>query len=158
MSIKNLAPNSENGSVTIELILVLPILILILMVIADFGRLIHDKLVVVGAANAAARYGSFNTTNYANNAGIINAALQSGVDIALINSDISITSRQCYCITNGGLSLALMGSCSDSCSGSGVDPSPAKFLTVTVTHAFVPMFIWPITIDPVSSSATMRVQ
>jgi len=51
----NKFPSRERGQAMVELALVLPILLLILMAIVDFGRIFHGHLSVTTAAREGAR-------------------------------------------------------------------------------------------------------
>lgn len=148
----------QRGSVTIELALLLPLFMVLLMAIGDFGRLVHHKLVVTSAVNAGVRYGSLNMTNFVDDAGIINAVEQGGIDLPIATANITLSPRQCFCITNNGQTLVLMADCVGTCSGLDVDPSPAKFLSVSVSQPFTPLFTWPISIGPITATASARAQ
>lgn len=153
-------PHTQHGIVSLELAMILPILTVLLMGVVDFGRLTRDKLIVINAANAGARFGSLNSTNFDNDAGIINAAKLSGNDLPILQENISVAPRSCYCITDNGMNLVLMASCTASCTGSGVDPTPAKYLTVSTSYDFVPMFSWSTILQPttITAASTMRAQ
>lgn len=152
--------NKQQGIVSVEFALILPILVILMLGVVDFGRLTRDKLIVINAANAGARFGSLNTTNFNNDAGIINAAKSSGNDLPILQANISVAPRTCYCITNNGLNLVLMATCTAACSGAGVDPTPAKYVTVSTSYAFVPLFSWSTILQPttITAASTMRVQ
>lgn len=53
----------ESGQALVELAIVLPILILVLMAIVDFGRVFHGNLAVTAAAREAARQASLGRTD-----------------------------------------------------------------------------------------------
>ncbi|MDO8692724.1 MAG: TadE/TadG family type IV pilus assembly protein [Sheuella sp.] len=150
----------QKGIVSVEFALILPVLMILLLGLIDFGRLTRDKLIVINAANAGARFGSLNPINFDDDNGIINAALSSGLDLPILQSDITVAPRSCYCITNNGLNMTLMASCFASCTGVGVDPTPAKYVTVSTGYFFNPLFTWPLILQPttITASSTMREQ
>lgn len=55
--------DSESGQALVELAIVLPILILVLVAIVDFGRVFHGNLAVTTAAREAARQASLGRTD-----------------------------------------------------------------------------------------------
>lgn len=57
MLAKTLKLRSEKGQSLVELALILPILIVILFGIIEFGRVFHSYLVITHAAREGARYG-----------------------------------------------------------------------------------------------------
>jgi Flp pilus assembly protein TadG len=86
---------AARGQSYVELALALPVLALILVVAADFGRLFYTYLEVINAARAGAQYGSNSVVTAANTAGIIAAAKQDGVNIP----NLTVTANQCTCGT-----------------------------------------------------------
>jgi len=62
------------GQSAVELALVTPILIVLLLVAADFGRVFYTSIAVNNAARAGAQYGSHSIVTAANSAGITAAA------------------------------------------------------------------------------------
>lgn len=51
---------TERGQALVEMALVLPILILIIFGIVEFGRILNAKLIVTGASREGARYAAVN--------------------------------------------------------------------------------------------------
>jgi len=96
------------GQSYVELAFALPVLALVLVVAADFGRLFYTYLEVINAARAAAQYGSNSVVAAANSAGMIAAAKQDGVNVA----NLTVTASQCTCATataSGGVCLCRYG-------------------------------------------------
>jgi Flp pilus assembly protein TadG len=83
------------GQSYVELAFALPVLALVLVVAADFGRLFYTYLEVINAARAAAQYGSNSVVAAANSAGMIAAARQDGVNV----TNLTVTASQCTCAT-----------------------------------------------------------
>jgi Flp pilus assembly protein TadG len=77
----------------IELALALPVLVLLLLAAADFGRLFYFWIAVNNAARAGAQYGSESLLNAANSTAMQNAATTDGSDIA----GLTATASQCAC-------------------------------------------------------------
>jgi Flp pilus assembly protein TadG len=83
------------GQSYVELAFALPVLALILVVTADFGRLFYTYVEVINAARAAAQYGSNSVVTAADSTGMIAAAKQDGVNIA----NLTVTASECTCGT-----------------------------------------------------------
>jgi Flp pilus assembly protein TadG len=86
---------AARGQSYVELAFALPVLALILVVAADFGRLFYTYVEVINAARAAAQYGSNSVVTAADSTGMIAAAKQDGVNIA----NLTVTASQCTCGT-----------------------------------------------------------
>jgi Flp pilus assembly protein TadG len=56
------ALRSKKGAAAVEFALILPILLLLVMGILEFGRVLHTYLVVVNAAREGARYAAVGTS------------------------------------------------------------------------------------------------
>jgi Flp pilus assembly protein TadG len=84
-----------------ELALALPVLILLLLAAADFGRIFYMWIAVNNAARAGAQYGSQSVTNAANSAGMQLAATTDGSNVA----GLSATASQCACTPVSGSSV-----------------------------------------------------
>ena len=86
---------AARGQSYVELAFALPVLAIILVVAADFGRLFYTYVEVINAARAGAQYGSNSVVTAANAAGMITAAKQDGVNIP----NLTVTASQCTCGT-----------------------------------------------------------
>lgn len=58
----NIFTKNENGQSVVELALTLPILILVLCAIIDFGWVFSNKLLILYSSREGARYGAVNAT------------------------------------------------------------------------------------------------
>lgn len=77
----------QNGQTLVEFALILPIFILVLMGIFDFGRAIYAYNTINNAARQAVRVGIVNQ-----NVGVIEAeAIQHGVSLSLDGADVTVT-------------------------------------------------------------------
>ena len=85
---------AENGSSLVELAVVLPVLFLLLLGVADFGRAYYLGMEVSQAANSAALYGSQAPSDAA---GIASAAVADAQDVpGFTTSSVTVTSG-CEC-------------------------------------------------------------
>ena len=106
---------SENGSSLVELAVVLPVLFLLLLGVADFGRAYYLGMEVSQAANSAALYGSQAPSDAA---GIANAAVADAQDVpGFTTSSVTVTSG-CEC--SDGSSPSLGCSAAPTCSTNAV--------------------------------------
>jgi Flp pilus assembly protein TadG len=92
---------AARGQSYVELAFALPVLAIILVVAADFGRLFYTYIEVINAARAGAQYGSNSVVTAANAAGMIAAAKQDGVNL----SNLTVTASQCTCRETISLSM-----------------------------------------------------
>ncbi len=119
-----------HGVAAVELALLVTVLLLLAFGAADFGRVLYAKIVLQGAANAGAQYGTRLTGAYTDTTGIQAAALADAGGL----SGISVSSSSsCFC--TGGGSVSCTGVCGDS---SETNPTPYIVLTVTTTYTFIP--------------------
>lgn len=95
---------AARGQSYVELAFALPVLAMILVVAADFGRLFYTYLEVINAARAAAQYGSNSVVTAADSSGMVAAAKQDGVNVA----NLTVTANQCTC----GTATASVPACS----------------------------------------------
>lgn len=122
----------------VEFALVLPVLLLIMFGIIEFGRLLLYYAVVTTSAREAARYGaaaggSGGTGNkYQDCDGIREAALRMGNLVGLEDNDTDIQIRY-----DKGPSTSVFGTCPPG--GSGPELAQGDRLLVTVTAQFEPI-------------------
>ncbi len=139
---------SEAGSAIVELAVAFPILALVTLGVAEFGKVYYAAITVAGAARTGAQYGAQNTVTSIDSAGINLAARNDAADVG----GISVTSsRFCRCPDGS------TPSCSGSCSGFGgpevfVRVSTSKTVTFVMKYPGLPSTL------SLSRTATFRVQ
>jgi len=79
--------HSEKGQALVEMALVLPILLLMLMAIVDFGRVFHGHLAVTSASRQAVREASLGRTD----AEISSAARSAAAPLAPTQITVTVT-------------------------------------------------------------------
>ena len=137
----------DEASAALELAVVIPVLLLLALGVAEYGRVYFTAIKVANAATAGAQYGAQNsgTTDSA----FVNpvARNDAGDPTVVVSSN-----RSCRCPDSEATVL-----CSTTCAGYG---SPQFFVSVTVSKS-VPLLLkypgLPPTI-PVSRTTTIRVQ
>ncbi len=116
---------SERGAELIEMAIVLPLLLLLIMGIVDFGFLFQRYVVLTNAAAEGARVGSLPGYN---------------------SGDVSARVQQ-YA-TNGGIDIAIHGPVTTNTTGvllpGGAGAGPWPGTQVTVTHVYSYQFVGPI--------------
>ena len=140
---------AASGQSYVELAFALPVLAIILVVAADFGRLFYTYVEVINAARAAAQYGSNSVVTAADSNGMIAAAKQDGVNIA----NLTVTASECTCGTATASVLACSSNyCTNDPQGNYVVVNAqAPFSTIT-KYPGVPSSI------TLKSQAVMQVQ
>lgn len=99
-------PESCHGSTTVELAVVLPLLVFLLLGVADFGRLTYGASVVTYAARAGAAFGARTPANSSNVNGMRQAAVDAASDIGLVLGDVA-ASQVCEC--SDGVAISCTG-------------------------------------------------
>lgn len=84
----------SRGQSIVELALVLPVLMFLVLVGADFGRFCYVQIAVNGAARAGAQFASQTVVNAADTSGIIRAAQLDASNVPSLNA----TASQCTCL------------------------------------------------------------
>lgn len=141
--------NSPAGAATIEFALVLPILVVMLLISAHFGRILYTTVTIGHAARAGAQYGAQTSVLVRDTAGIRIAASAEAVNIGAIT-----VASQYYCKCDTG---AAVNCVTGSCLTYGV---PQLYLQVTASKTVSWALPWPTTSGsvPVSRTAILRVQ
>lgn len=137
----------QRGTALVELALVLPLLLVLLAGIADYGRALSMATAVANAARVGAQYAISSPPRETDTAGIRSAVIDSAPSF----SGLTVTStRSCQC----------PGSSSVSCGGSCGSGSMLTYVQVTVTATSSAIFSYsglPFT-GKITGQATMRAQ
>lgn len=139
---------SESGGAAIELAVVLPVLILLAIGAAEFGRVYFTAIGVASAARAGAQYGSQSVAKSSDIAGMNLAAEAEAGSIASVSPN---SVRTCRC-ADGSLT-----SCSAQCPMIGY---PEVFVQTTATKTVKFLLKYPGLPDStiISRTAVFRVQ
>ena len=145
----------RRGQSLVEFALVLPIFILLLAGIADFGIGLYQYMTVINSARVGARFGTLNATNPS---AIVNAAQSAG-----IGSSATVTVSCWSVVGNGNVTTptsAPGGAGWGTCSASSPNPTTSgDTIAVTVTYNY--SMILPLTFGhtiPMSSTVQMMVE
>jgi Flp pilus assembly protein TadG len=120
------------GQSAVEFALAVPVLALLLVAAADFGRVFFYSIAVNNAARAGAQYGSQSVIAAANPSGMATAAVTDGADIP----GIAATASQCTCESPAGTVKACAASY---CGANG----SATFVEVDTSATFTTLVNYP---------------
>src|SRR5687768_12459108 len=113
--------SDPTGAAMVEFAVVFPVLVLLLIGAADFGRVFFTSIAVANAARAGAEWGAMDSDNAQDSLGIVNFAKFDGAEAGTITVT---TQTVCRC-------LATVTACSTAnCIGYGV---PKSYVEVTAS-------------------------
>lgn len=132
----------ESGQSIMELALTLPMLLLILVGVAEFGRFAYASIEVNNAARAGVQYGAQSQFTASDVAGMKLAATQDGPDF----TQMSATAKNFCSCADGSASTCAIGDCSAS--------HVVEYVQVNTTAIVNPIFSYP----GISNTLTLRGQ
>lgn len=149
------APTRQRGVAAIEAVIVFPIIIFILLIVLDFGRIMYVSITTTNAARAAAGYGAQSTNFVIDSSGIKASALSEASDLlsdAFNDEPVELTSKR-ICKCPGSTTEVFCTS--NLCSG-----RVEVFVEVTATRDFRTAVSYPYIPGQVviSRTATIRAQ
>ena len=122
---------SDAGSAAVELAMALPMLALLAVGVADFGRAYFTTIAVANATRAGAHYGAQSTQKSGNSTLIEQAARNDAADLGTI----TVTSTR-FCKCPDGSSPA----CTGTCASFG---GPEVFINVTASKTYSFLIDYP---------------
>lgn len=124
--------SSEKGQAAIEFAFIAPVLLLLLLAVADFGRVFFVSVSVNNAARAGAQYGSQSVTDAADSTGMEAAATTDGANISGWNKP---TASQCTCVASQNIPACAARYC--------MHAPQATYVTVGTSATFNTIFPYP---------------
>ena len=118
----------------VELAGALVVLVPLLLVAVDFGRLYFTNVEVVNAARAGAQYGSQSVITAADTNGIKAAAVQDASDL----SGMSATATQCTCATTTVVAACPTSYCTNSPGATFVEVDTSTTFNTVVSYPGIP--------------------
>ena len=118
---------SESGVALVEFALLAPVMVLLLLGIIDFGRYMYDGILAANAARAGTDYGSYNSINAADIAGMENAAYADAQNLSGMTATASY-----LCLGSSGASVT--------CGSAG----STTYVEVKTTGKFSPLVSYPL--------------
>jgi len=137
-----------SGQSAVELALAVPVLLLLLLVAADFGRIFYMSIGVMNAARAGAQYGSQTVITAADSAGMIAAAKTDGSNLA----NLSATASQCTCASSSTVTLCASSYCTNAPQATFVEVDTQGLFQTLVNYPGIPSS------TTLSGKAIMQVQ
>lgn len=101
---------SSAGQSALELAIILPVLLLLLLAAADFGRALYVSVAVQNAARAGAQYGSQSVITAADAAGMIATAKKDATEI----TNLTASASQCTCASPSNVAACPQSYCINS--------------------------------------------
>ena len=152
------------GSVTVELALSVPMLMLMMAGAADFARLFFHAVTLDNASNTGAFYGAQNVVFSGDYAGMVLVAKEDAQDLekgnTLAADRVTATpDRFCDCPNKTEVNC-FTGKCTGFYGGTGLYGTPRSYTVVSVQQTFEPLLPWPGIPNPVviTDTAFMRVR
>lgn len=127
----------QGGQAMMELCLVLPVLLLLLVGVIEFGRAAYFDIEVTDAARAGALYGAQSMADAADQLAITQAVLNNAQDVPAAQATIT-SSVSCTCPDSGTIGTAA------NCTGGALGCTPAQvYVTVEVQYPLQTLFQFP---------------
>jgi Flp pilus assembly protein TadG len=124
----------SNGQAMVEMAMALPVLALLLLAAADFGRLYYANIEVANAARAGAQYGSQSVITAANLSGMETAAKTDGSNL----SALSATAKQCTCVTTSSVAACPSSYCTNNPQATFVEVDTATTFHTAIKYPGIP--------------------
>ena len=145
----------QDGLATVEAAVTAPLLILMLLVVVDFGRVMYSAITTTGASHTAVSYGAQATLFALDHAGMNQAARADAVNLPINSSNsahVGSTARH-FCRCPGSSSEV-------SCTSNTCGVAPAVFVEVGTIRTFETVANYPVIPTDVNlqRTAIMRVQ
>jgi Flp pilus assembly protein TadG len=139
------------GQAATELAMVFPVLSLLLVGGADFGRAFFFNQEVIAAARAGAQYGSQSVTSASDTTGITAAALANGTNVP------GLTASSSFCTCQSPPPTGQTACATGYCNGAN---SQATYVTVNASATFTTLVNYPGIphISTISGKAIMQVE
>jgi len=146
----------RDGTALVEFALAAPILVTVVLGIADFGMMAAQTTALEGATRVGAEYARNNATCQAD---VTGTSCISGIETAMTSSGNfsppitfpSSPSASCEC--DDGTSIT----CGTTCVGAGKTPNRV-LVTVTASQTFNPILPWPGIPTSLTASTELRIQ
>ena len=140
-------PGQSRGQASVELALSLPLLIALLLIVVEAGRICLVAIALASAARAGVQYGAQNLTSVSDSAGMQTAAKADAPNLPAMTAS---GSHFCQC-SDGSASTCLATDCATS--------HRLTYVKMNTSATYTPWFNWPgvpLT-TTLSSQAIMRV-
>ena len=128
----------KRGSALVELGVVMPILLLLLVGAAEFGRLAYFSIEASNAARAGAAYGAQSTANSINTTGIQTAASNDAPNLTRVATLTATSNPVCQC-DNAGV-FSTIGTTTSACASAAAScASPKRVINYVQVNTSAPV-------------------
>jgi Flp pilus assembly protein TadG len=138
-------PRQEAGNTAVEFALLLPVLVLLIAGLVDFGRAYFTKMELENAARAGGQYGILHG---AGDLDTIKSIVRDATDIP--SADLTVNAAT-FCACPDGTVQACAGG---DCGGF----KPGSYISITAQTAFVPIFPFANSARPVTIAGAAQVR
>lgn len=156
---QNRAAFCHCGQSAVEFAIAAPALVLLLVVLLDFGRFFAIGVAVESAAHAGAQYGSQNTATAADSTGMTAAATTQWNNSGLT---LTVTPAQCTCVSGSSVTACASSYCTDDAQATFVTVNTSVSYSSIATYLQIPTAIMTYmgvpTTDTFTGKAVMQVQ
>lgn len=132
---------SQRGMALVEFAIVVPVLIMVLIGLIEYGRYTYFTIEIANAAHAGAVYGSQSSVTGDNFTSMKNAAIADGQNTIVPLTVSNVTAQYVCACWNGTTqtpSPATAANCGTNCTTAGY--RPVTYAQVTVTGTMSPLF------------------
>jgi Flp pilus assembly protein TadG len=136
------------GAAAVELAITAPILVALMLGVADYGQLVNSAASVVGATRAGAEVAKANPN--------VTAAQLTALNLFPSGVTPTVSPPFCTCVDNTSVSCPGPGA-ANPC-GANADTRVLKYLTVSATRPFSPLVAWSSFTFPSSLNASTAVR
>jgi Flp pilus assembly protein TadG len=140
----------NSGAATVELAITAPLLITLLLGVADYGILMNRADTLIGATRAGAEVVKANQA--------ATGPQLTALGIFPANATPTVSQPFCTCVDNTAVGCPIAGA-ANPCAAKA-DTRVLKYVTVSSTQPFSPLFAWPAFAfpSPLNASTVVRLQ
>jgi Flp pilus assembly protein TadG len=134
-------PTGQAGVALVEFAIVVPILIMLLVGLIEYGRYTYFAIEIGNAAHAGAAYGAQSSSTGGNVTGMKNAAIADGQNSIVPLTVTNVTAQDVCACWNGTTETPApptAANCGTDCTTAGA--RPVTYVQVTVTATMSPLF------------------
>jgi Flp pilus assembly protein TadG len=140
----------NEGASAVEFAITLPLLIVFVLGVADYGILMNNAASLIGATRAGGEVAKENPS--------VTAAQLTALGIFPSGATPSVSASSCSCFDNTTVSCPTPGGASANPCAAKSDTRVLRYVTVSATQSFSPLFSWTSFTFPGSLSAATAVR
>jgi Flp pilus assembly protein TadG len=140
----------NEGAALVEFAITLPLLSVLVLGVADYGILMNNAASLVGATRAGAEVAKVNPS--------VTAAQLTALGIFPSGATPSVSAPFCTCFDNTTVSCPAPGGSDPNLCAANSDTRVLRYVTVSATQSFSPLFSWTSSTFPLNATAVVRTQ